>query len=96
MNGSDFNFQIEPYIVSTYFAKSPEQFLVDPSKLIEKLNLLIHYDVELESILKSPATFKLNYKTIEKKLKELKSQNVEEITSPMLAYRSVQLKKYCQ
>lgn len=76
------------------FAKHAEIFLRDVPTLSQKLNLLMNHNVDLDSILKSPTTFKLSLKTIKSKLKKLKLQQIEPVSSLMLTYRPTQLDAY--
>lgn len=80
-----------PSVVSACFANSPSIFFRSPRTLHQKLNILLAFGVELESILNAPITFRMNLNNLEKRLKELKSNSVEPIYSWMLTCSTSQL-----
>lgn len=79
--------------MSLHFARNSSFFLRSPQTLQAKLDMLLAYSVEEESILKSPETFKLSVKSLENRLNELKSKEVAKIWSWMLICHSSQLSK---
>lgn len=57
-----------------------------------KLDLLVSYNVQPMSILKSLVTFKLSLKTLASKLNSLKSDGIDEISSWMLVLDTTRMK----
>lgn len=80
-----------PSLVSAHFAKSPTIFLRPAKLLHRKLDTLIAYGVEHNSILNSPATFRMSQSNLEKRLAELKCASVEPIFSWRLTAAAVQI-----
>lgn len=82
---------MRPFEVSLHFAKNPSIFLRFARNLNKKLDALLAFDVEFDSILRAPATFRMELKQLEKRLKELKANSIEMIQSWMLTCSPSQL-----
>lgn len=85
-------FQISPTTVSKYFAKHNQLFFKEFIGLKMKLDLLVSYNVQPMSILKSPLTFNSNVETLESRLNSLKSEGIENISSWMLICDTTRMK----
>ncbi|XP_031635754.1 transcription termination factor, mitochondrial-like [Contarinia nasturtii] len=83
--------KVQPSIISSNFAKNPIIFLRDPQMLQRKLDMLLAFNVEPNSILNSPLTFRMNLNKIENRLNELKTNSIESISSWMLTCTVSQL-----
>ncbi|XP_055301881.1 transcription termination factor, mitochondrial-like [Sitodiplosis mosellana] len=83
--------KVPPSVVASHFAKSPSIFFRSPKMLNQKLDMLLACGVELNSILNSPLTFRMNLNKMENLLMELKSRSTEPISSWMLTCPEAQL-----
>lgn len=66
------------------FAKRPELLAQSPEALQTKLDILLAYNVDIESILRAPLTFEMSSTALSNQLEELKKLKLDKIKSYMI------------